>query len=663
MIVHSQFKGELDDRLIFQDAVVPDAVVSVRVLSNDRVFGQQVGRIFAGLGYLSNSDSESVVEFRRPDFPLLSVASHIDILFEHSVIDELAAIECWKASAKNNDIYIQHHSNSVFAYMLIEGACRLILSFSPICADRNSMEKMDYIAIEIALTWMLLQCVDDGSLRLFKYALTENGKSALVLSDRLVPNKGIELSSYIINRDFSAALASDTDAFINTISEIVSQISSPVLCLPVFGFEKKFIASRSNDLIVHFPLEYLISKYKEVYRSSNRPLLEGSLVENMVLEKPEKNVMALTYLKVAIRNLLPCFELFTSRLVVDDHRNVNIKRCTTDDIITIAPECRITPHELHDYETAKSFFVPVKSLPGESLVTMMLTPTASGIALGISVSHLVSDGGSANLFLGALYRLVGLESFVLPSMQRSYWLMESCVDRASIDALERSSISLKLNETDLAVLSKETRGSNRYYPRHVEIHTLSNSPRIADFSLSSSLKFPSNSVAIAITLVEFISRFGFDNEKELKVKSAINVRSRLFGLDYDYVGNAFVEVPITVPPYSIDRGNLHKLAKIIDTAFSQFSDPDYLESVCEVTDIGLSYTPPDNQGCDLFISNISAFKDLTSSSCDFMTAFISAPVGIIILQQEKFTYVQLFSDKPFVCKEDFRKQSMLLSCE
>tara|TARA_Y100000589_G_scaffold27008_6_gene22524 strand:- start:50035 stop:51918 length:1884 start_codon:yes stop_codon:yes gene_type:complete len=627
------------------------------------MFCQQVGRMFRGHGYLINIDCEPVIEFYRPDSPSMSVTSCIDILFEHSVVDVSTAIESWKANARDNDIYIQHHSNSVFAFMLVEGECRLILSFSPVCADRNSMEKMDYLVIEVALTWILLKCIDDGDLRILKYALTENGEPALFLSGRLVPHKGIELSSYIISSELSASMASDTEAFFCTISEIISTVLFPVLSVPVFEFEKKFIASRSNDLVVHFPLNHLVSKYKENISSSNGRLLTHSIVEGMGSGNPAKICMALTHLTCAIQELMPCFELFRSKLVVDDHRHVNLVRCTTEEIINVMPERSINPNELADYEVSKNFFVPVKSLPGESLVTLTLTPTDSGIALGISMSHLVSDGGSANLFLGALYRLVGLEKFMLPSLQRSYWVMESYVARASIDALVRSSVSLTLDECDLVELSNETRVSGLYYPRYVEVHRFSDLPRVDEYGFSSCLKYPSNSIAMATMLVEFADRFGFHNTKDLQVKSAINARSRLPGLDDNYVGNAFIEVPITVPRYYVDRGNIPELARLIDTVFSKFSDPDYIESVCEVTEVGLSYTPPDTLGCDLFISNISAFKDLTSSSCDFMSAYVSAPVGMIILQQEGFAYIQLFSDKPFVYNERFQKQSILLNSE
>ena len=72
VIVRSQFRLKSDNRFLFQKAVVPDPVMSVRVLSDDRMFCQQVGRMFRGHGYLINIDCEPVIEFYRPDSPSTS---------------------------------------------------------------------------------------------------------------------------------------------------------------------------------------------------------------------------------------------------------------------------------------------------------------------------------------------------------------------------------------------------------------------------------------------------------------------------------------------------------------------------------------------------------------------------------------------------------------
>ena len=382
--------------------------------------------------------------------------------------------------------------------------------------------------------------------------------------------------------------------------------------IPILDFEYAFEGANPMDMLVHF-------------------------------EMP-KNPLLVNTLRDVVQESLQFFTLFSAKLVVADGRYY-LMYSGASPLVTLREECFWNP-DVFNLADMGRYMRRVRSVPGESLFHVTLTPTQSGILFGVSLSHIVADGSALVHFIKSVMSVVMGQPALASSHLRSFQRCGKMLTQYS-ESADQSHPSLM------------------EVPRYYQDFCLDNDSLEALLrEHGSALLAPRHAVLSAYVLKHYLGYF-YRGTAQVRLRTACDLRDRFPSIKRNYLGNAFIDVVVSFDYVHLLAMTIGEVAEQIDEQMRVALSQQAVMQGFRMTAQGVVPCNPDgalglgfNPDTDLVGSSIAGVTGgaLTRAAQlmkpKVLGPFFTAHKGFLMYEREGVTHIALISDRPFASDPD-----------
>jgi len=328
------------------------------------------------------------------------------------------------------------------------------------------------------------------------------------------------------------------------------------------------------------------------------------------------------------REALRQADVFASRLVQLGDDRFGLVSDPEGATFTVRPPAS-AEHTAFELDAHGALMERVRGLPGDPLVAASCTPLTDGTLVGLSVSHVVGDGGSLVRFMAMWIAAARGIAVTWPDSRRSYRHGSVAAPPPSPppplpDAIARRAAfyrALRRECRSELVTSDEVEALWRRCQEH-------------DGSVT-------RQQAVVAHLLKKHAAAMVPDASHVRVRTPVDIRGLHPAVSWDYLGNAFVDALVGFTRAQLESASVAELAAAIGASIAEIRDPARLARRLSWTEHGLEQPAapgePIAPESDIVCSNLAKLGSVVHTGADFGSgpavsthiAFI-APTGFIL---------------------------------
>jgi hypothetical protein len=392
-----------------------------------------------------------------------------------------------------------------------------------------------------------------------------------------------------------------------------------------------------------------LTKEQIAYVEENlgKNILPLSIFENTIRVGTEPIEVLLFYKKVwtvdevnaSFLKAAQHFNLFSSRLIMIGDNEYALQYCTDAVDFHELPPIDDTFNNLNIDEIKKKI-VKVKTLPGESLLSLTVIPLKDGKLGGVSCSHAIGDGVSVILFLALWGCVIEGKDLPIPSNQRLFTgkpISSDKIDKVFTPPLSELSVEIQ----DRVKSGKIETYIKRDYFSEEFINEIKNKAK----SENEKFVISGNQIITASLIKKYYNDILPDTDI-IRLRSPINLRDIRPDLDPMYIGNAYFDSITEFTKVELEKISIPQIGYRLKESIIEMRNEKYIKEIAYLSKYGIQFNADMmknyslyNIDTDIVSSNLTHLNDLATLGIgedkgSFVYVTTPVPTGFLMLREQ-----------------------------